>query len=395
MAAEAAGARELMQWGAAVRHEWALDWDFLTVNHGSFGATPKVVLAAQNEWRRRLEAQPTRFMTQENLAPALRAAAARLAAFVGVEAKDEFAFVVNATQGCNAVLRSLHFAADDEIVVLGHVYGAVRNTVRFVCERTGTRMVQAELPFPRPHPEAIVASLQAALTPRTKLAILDHITSGSALVLPLARMIEVCHAAGVPVLVDGAHGPGQVALELTVLNADWYVGNCHKWLNAPKGCGFIHARAVRQEDLHPVAISHGYGGGFLAEFDWTGTCDPTAWLCVGDAIDFHERLGGAAMRARNIALAAEAATLIAGRLGTETGAGNELTGSMSVVRLPLSGEISAARAQTLRKRLLEAETDAPLHVHGGAIWMRISAAAYNELDDYAKLATVAARVIGG
>ena len=136
-------------------------------------------------------------------------------------------------------------------------------------------------------------------------------------------------------LVDGAHGPGQVALDLTALNADWYVGNCHKWLNAPKGCGFLHARADRQEDLHPVTISHGYGSGFLAEFDWTGTADPTAWLCVSDAIGFHERLGGEAMRARNIALAAEAATLIAGRLGTETGAGNELAGSMGVVRLPL------------------------------------------------------------
>jgi len=380
-------------YGKAVRDEWTLDWDFLTVNHGSFGATPTVVLAAQAEWRCKLEAQPTRFMT--SVVPgALRDAAARLATFVGAEAKD-VAFVENATQGCNAVLRSLLLRANDEIVVLNHAYGAVRNTVRFVCERAGAHMVEAAIPFPRPHPDAIVANLKAALTRHTRLAVLDHITSGSALVLPLARMVEACHVAGVPVLVDGAHGPGQVTLDLAALNADWYVGNCHKWLNAPKGCGFLRARADRQDDVHPVTISHGYGKGFLAEFDWTGTRDPTAFLCVTDAIAFHERLGGEAMRAGNIALAAEAAALIAGRLGTEAGAGNELAGSMGVVRLPLQGALSSERLQALRRRLLEAGTDAPVHLHAGTAWLRISAAAYNELEDYVKLASIVAKVIAG
>ena len=203
------------------------------------------------------------------------------------------------------MLRSLRLAPGDEIVALSHGYGAVRNTVRYVTERAGARMVEAKVPFPRPSAEAIVANLAAVLTKRTRIAVLDHITSSSALVLPLARMIEVCHAAGVPVLVDGAHAPGQVTLDLTALGADWYSGNCHKWLCAPKGSAFLHARPDRQEDLHPVTISHGLGGGFLAEFDWTGTWDPSAYLAVGDAIDFHQRLGGAALRARNAALAAE------------------------------------------------------------------------------------------
>jgi isopenicillin-N epimerase len=392
VARQAAGTRKLMEkFGKAVRHEWALDWDFLTVNHGSFGATPKVVLAAQAEWRRRLEAQPSRFM-RTVLPDALRDAATRLAQFLNVDGKD-LAFVENATQGCNAVLRSLRLAPGDEIVALSHGYGAVRNTVRYVTERAGARMVDALIPFPRPHPDAIVANLQAALTPRTRLAVLDHITSGSALVLPLARMAAACHAAGVPVLIDGAHGPGQVTLDLRALNTDWYVGNCHKWLCAPKGCGFLHARPDRQDDLHPVTISHGYNKGFLAEFDWTGTWDPSAFLCVTDAIAFHERLGGETLRTRNIALAAEGATLIAGRLGTETGAGNELSGSMGVVRLPLAGEISVERAQALRRRMLEAGTDVPIHVQADAAWLRISAAAYNEVEDYATLAGIAAKVI--
>ncbi len=381
----------MSEFGAAVRHEWALDWEFLTVNHGSFGATPEVVLAAQAEWRRKLEEQPTRFMTTV-LPGALRDAAAQLAAFVGAEGKD-LAFVENATQGCNAVLRSLRLQPGDEIVALSHGYGAVRNTVRYVTERAGAALVDAVVPFPRPHPEAIVANLQAALTPRTRLAVLDHITSGSALVLPLARMVQACHAAGVPVLIDGAHGPGQVALDLGTLNADWYVGNCHKWLNAPKGCGFLHARPDRQDDLHPVTISHGYNKGFLAEFDWTGTWDPTAFLCVTDAIAFHERLGGATMRAHNVALAAEGAALLAGRLGTETGAGNELAGSMGMVRLPLAGAVSPERALDLRRRLLEAGTDVPIHRHGETAWLRISAAAYNQRDDYVRLAELVQKVI--
>ena len=392
MAQQTSGTGKLMdKYGKAVRHEWAIDWDFLTVNHGSFGATPKVVLAAQAEWRRRLEAQPSRFM-RAVLPDALRDAAARLAQFLNVDGKD-LAFVVNATQGCNAVLRSLRLKGGDEIVVLSHGYGAVRNTVRYVTGRAGARMVDVFVPFPRPHPDAIVANLQAVLTPGTRLAVLDHITSGSALVMPLQRMVEACHAAGVPVLVDGAHGPGQVTLDLRALNADWYAGNCHKWLNAPKGCAFLHARPDRQEDLHPVTISHGYDKGFLAEFDWTGTWDPSAYLCTTDAIAFHERLGGEAVRARNIALAAEGATLLAGRLGTETGAGNELSGSMGVVRLPLTGEITAERGQALRQRFLDAGTDVPIHVQADAAWLRISAAAYNELEDYTKLADIAAKVV--
>ncbi len=217
---------------------------------------------------------------------------------------------------------------------------------------------------------------------------LDHITSKSALVLPIARMIETCQAHGVPVLVDGAHAPGQVTLDVAALNADWYVGNCHKWLMAPKGCGFLYARPDRQEGLHPVTISHGYGKGFRAEFDWTGTWDPSAYLAVTAAIDFHEWLGGPALRARNAALAAEAAAMVAGRLGTETGGGNELGGAMALVRLPVSGAQTEDRALALRARMLDAGTDVPIHANAGAIWMRLSAQAYNELEDYRRLADI-------
>ncbi len=377
--------------GRAVRHEWPLDWSFLTVNHGSFGAAPRVVLAAQRDWQRQLEAQPSRFM-RAVLPQALRQAADRLAAFVGADGKD-IAFVDNATTGCNAVLRSLRLQPNDEIIVLAHGYGAVRNTVRFVCERAGAHMVEAAVPFPRPDTDTIVRNIAARLTDRTRLAVVDHITSGSALVLPLARIVTVCHEANVPVLVDGAHGPAQVTLNLRELGADWYAGNCHKWLCAPKGSAFLHAAPERQQDLHPTTISHGFAKGFLQEFDWTGTRDPSAYLATPAAIDFHARLGGDALQARNITLAAEATSLVARRLNTEVGATGALAGAMGMVRLPLPVPATLAVSTEVRERLLAAGTDAPTHVHGDALWLRLSAHAYNEIEDYERLAEVIAHVL--
>ena len=377
--------------GKAIRHEWTLDPEFLTVNHGSYGATPRVVLAAQQDWQRRIEAQPSRFM-RAVWPDALRHAAERLGQFIDADGKD-IAFVPNATTGCNAVLRSLRLQPGDEIAVLTHGYGAVRNTVRFVCERAGAHMVEAEVPFPQPSANAVVANVATALNERTRLAVVDHITSGSALVLPVEQIVAVCHDAGVPVLVDGAHGPAQVPLDMKAIGADWYAGNCHKWLCAPKGSAFLYATPKRQGDLHPVTISHGLGKGFLEEFDWTGTCDPSAWLATDVAIDFHQRLGGEALMTRNMALAAEAMALLARRLNTEVGTHGALAGSMGVVRLPITGEVTAETSMELRARLLAANTDAPTHVIADGIWLRISAAAYNEIDDYERLGEIVTTVI--
>lgn len=380
--------------GAAVRDRFLLDPDFLTVNHGSFGALPRTVAAAQDDWRRRMEAQPSRFM-ELVLPQALRDAARALARFLNAEARD-IGFVDNATTGCNAVLRSLRFEAGDEILVLDQGYGAVRNTVRHVAERSGARLVEAPMPFPRPDARAIVAAIAGRISTRTRLAVIDHITSSSAVLLPLAEVIGACRASGVPVLVDGAHAPGSIDLDVQALDADWYVGNCHKWLCAPKGSAFLWARRDRQEGLHPTTISHGYDRGFLTEFDWTGTRDPSPYLSVGAAIAFHEELGGAALRARNRALAAEGARIVAERLGTEAGAAPERAASMAVVRLPIAGRAAQENIAAMRRRLLqEFRTDAPLSVQRGAYWMRLSAAAYNEPADYARLAEIALKLARG
>lgn len=374
--------------GKAVRGEWLLDPDWLTVNHGSFGATPRVVLAEQDRWRTEMERQPSRFMRQV-LPDALRDAADRLAAFLGGTGRD-LVFVENATVGCNAVLRCLPFQPGDEILMLGHVYGAVRNTIDFVAERSGATVVEVPVPFPRPSGGELVAAVAGALTGRTRLAVLDHITSGSALVLPLERLTATCQAARVPVLVDGAHAPGQIAIDLPATGADWYVGNCHKWLMAPKGCAFLWTRPDKQDGIHPVTISHGYRQGYLAEFDWTGTRDPSASLAVPSAIDFHFRLGGAALRERNVALAAEGGSLVARRLNTDVGATAEMAGSMATVRLPPVGPATIEGAAAFRQRLLGARTDLPVFAQAGALWVRLSAQAYNELDDYERLASILA-----
>jgi isopenicillin-N epimerase len=372
--------------GRAIRHEWRLDPDFVTVNHGSFGATPECVLAEQDAWRRRMEAQPTRFMGTV-LPGALRDAASRLGEFLGARGED-IGFVDNATSGCNAVLRSIALRPGDEVLVMDHGYGAVRNTVRFVTARAGARMVEAAIPFPRVGADGVVAAVVSALTEHTRLAVIDHITSGSAIVMPVDRIVAACHDIGVPVLIDGAHGPGQVDADLNRLDADWYTGNCHKWLCAPKGCAFLWTSPRWQKETHPTVISHGFEHGYLQEFDWTGTRDPSAFLSIGSALAFHERLGGASLRLRNINLAAEAASLVARRLNTETIAG--LTGcAMRLVRLPVSGDTSAL---SVRARLLEAGTDAPVHAIDGGLWLRLSAFAYNELEDYARLADIVARV---
>ncbi len=370
--------------GKAIRSEWGLDPDFLTVNHGSYGATPRTVLAVQAEWRRRMEAQPTRFFARE-VPGALREAAATLARFLGAE-PDGVAFVPNATTGANAVLRSMKLEPGDEILHASHVYNAVRNTMTYVAERAGAKVVVAEVPYPRPEPAAIPSNIERAIGKRTRIVVIDHVTSPSGLVLPLAEIVALCRAAGVPVLVDGAHGPGQVPLDLGRLGADWYVGTCHKWLCAPKGCGFLYARADRRAGLHPVTISHGYGQGFAAEFDWTGTMDPSAFLALPAAIQFFQRLGGPELMERNRRLAAEAGKLVAARLGTEVGARPEMAGAMASVRLPLGGITNRAETAPVRQALLAAGTDAPVHAIDGRPWLRLSAYAYNEMADYERLA---------
>jgi len=295
-------------------------------------------------------------------------------------------FVDNATTGVNAVLRSLILKPGDDVLITDHTYPAVRNAVRFVCERSGARVIEARLPFPAESPDGIVAAVAAALTDRTRLAIFDLVSSASAIIMPVPALSRICRDAGARVLIDAAHGPGMVDLDLPALGADWVTGNAHKWLFAPKGCALLWAAKDAQPALHPTVISHGFEQGFADEFDWTGTRDPTAWLAAPTALAFYRSMGDSALRARNHALAVAAAELLARAWGTEAGAPAAMLGAMAVVRLPGRTTATPTAAQAVHDELWQkCHIEVPVMSLKGALWTRISAQIYNELDDYRRL----------
>jgi len=374
-------------YGAALKRAWPLDPAVTYLNHGGYGVAPHCVLTAQAEWRARIEHNPTRFMRRE-LAPAQREAASRLAAFLGASG-DDLVFVDNATAGINAVLRSLGFGGGEEILITNLAYGAVAKAARYVAERSGARVVEVAIPLPLSDDGAVLEAVAAALSPRVRLAVFDHIASMSALKLPVAELTALAKKVGARVLVDGAHAPGQIALEVPAIGADWYVGNCHKWLMAPRGAGFLWASPQAQALIHPLAISHGFGAGFHAEFDWTGTRDFTSFLCVPYGIDWHAALGGPALMARNAALAAQAAQLLVERWGTRTLAPASLFAAMVPVRLPLTDAPTIESAIALERRLShEHRIEAAIMAQADGLWVRLAAQAYNEIGDYERLAAV-------
>ncbi|MEJ0070459.1 MAG: aminotransferase class V-fold PLP-dependent enzyme [Pseudomonadota bacterium] len=381
------------RFGHPLRGAFCLDEAVAFLNHGSFGATPRVVLAAQERWRSLMERQPVHFMGRE-LPPALDRARAALAAFLGADPAG-LALVENATAGVNSVLRALTFSSGDEILVTALGYPAVLNAARFVAARSGARLVTVELPLPIRGADEIRAAIGGALSPRTRLAILDHVTSATACVLPIAALVEDCHRAGVPVLVDGAHAPGMLALDLARLDADWYTGNCHKWLFAAKGTAFLYARPDRRADLHPLVISHGLDKGLQAEFDWPGTRDFTAWLALPEAIAFHRSHDSDAVCAHNHELAITMADELARAWGTELAVDPTLLGAMATVRLPFGAGATAADAAATHDRLIDQfNVEVPVTALANALWLRISAQIYNEPEDYRRLAA-AVRAIQG
>lgn len=378
----------MSEFGQAVRHFWTLDWSATHLNHGSYGATPKPVLAAQDVVRQDMERTIGDFFSRQ-LPRRMRSAAAELAEYLGAE-PDDIVFVDNATAGAQAVLGSIELKPGDEILINDQTYNAVKNIARHEAGRAGARVVEVTLPFPvEDDGTSIVDALTAGLTDRTRLVILDHITSATAIVMPVERLVQACHAVGALVLIDGAHAPGQVALHLMDLGCDFYTGNCHKWLSAPKGAAFLWARREHQPWLHPPVVSHGLGQGFIAEFDWTGTRDPSSYLAVPAALSFRQTFGDSRIKARNRALAEEAGAYLAEAWKTRTGAPAALAGSMRMVKLPLA----SGAAPDLRLRLWQDHRiDVPVNALDGGLWVRVSAQLYNEMDDYRRLAEAVSRL---
>jgi isopenicillin-N epimerase len=382
------------QWAAL----WPLDPAVAFLNHGSYGACPTEILRHQSALRAEMEAEPVRFLGRE-LEGRLDAARAALAAFVGAD-PDDLAFVANATGGVNAVLRSLRLEAGDELLTTDHAYAACRNTLDYVAERTGARVVVATVPFPVSTPQAVVDVVLAGVTPRTRLALVDHVTSPTGLVLPLERIVAALSARGVDTLVDGAHAPGMIPLDLDRLGAAYYSANCHKWLCTPKGSAFLWVRRDRQAGIHPLTISHGAKGEragrtrFRLEFDWTGTQDPTAWLTVPRALEYLPGLvegGWPALMARNRALALEARRRLCAAVGTPPACPDEMIGSLASVLLPDNPRTPTGWRvpEPLQARLFDAHgIEVPVMRWPGPPrrLVRVSCQLYNRLEQYAALA---------
>ncbi len=318
---------------------WTLDPGLEFLNHGSFGAAPRAVLEAQAEWRRRLERQPVQFFRE--LEPHLDAARAAVGAFVGAD-PDDLALVSNATSGVNTVVRSLQFQPGDELLTTDHVYNACRNALR-LHEPRGVRVVVAQVPFPLRSPAQVIEAVLAKATPRTRLVLLDHVTSPTGLVFPVAELVRALGERGIDTLVDGAHAPGMVALDLRALGAAYYTGNCHKWLCAPKGSAFLYVRRDRQDGILPLTIGHGFNSTrtdrsrFRLLFDWTGTADPTPFLCIPVALEFLGSLlpgGWPELMRRNRALALSAQGILSEALDIGRPAPSEMIGSLAAVPLP-------------------------------------------------------------
>jgi isopenicillin-N epimerase len=291
------------------------------------------------------------------------------------------------------VLRALQFDPNDEILATTHTYGAVRQAIRYVCDRTGARLVEADVSLPVTGESSLVAALSACVTSRTRLVVLDHISSPTGLIFPVAELAALARARGAQVLIDGAHGPGQLELDVPALGADWYVGNCHKWLFAPRSCAFLWCRDDSKHDLHPLAISHHYGEGFTTEFDWTGTRDFSAWLAVVDALRFFDRLGAARVRTYNHDLVVTAASRIAAAWQTPLDAPAAMHGSMIALRLPprlqVYGPPTRDTARRLQSAILaEHRVAVAIIALGDALWVRISGQIYNTLEDYEKLLSI-------
>ena len=381
-----------------LRRHWTLEPDVAFLNHGSFGACPLPVLQAQQDLRQRLERQPVRFFVRD-LEGLLDAARRDLASFLGAD-PESLAFVNNATTGVNSVLRSLTWNKGDELLTTDHEYNACRNALDFVAERSGAKVVVAKIPFPIGSSDEALEALLACVTERTRLALFDHVTSQTGMVLPVEAAVREFHARGVETLVDGAHAPGMLPLDLNALQPTYYTGNCHKWLCAPKGAAFLHVSSKRRPDIRPVVISHGANTAdterprFRHEFDWVGTDDPTAALCVPEAIRFMGSLlpgGWPALREQNHQLAIAGRKLVCEALGIEAPCPDSMIGCLASLPLPAGSPAppkSALYADPLQDALLARGIEVPV-----IPWpappqrlIRISAQIYNRPEQYELLA---------
>lgn len=379
-----------------MRELFLLESDVIFLNHGSFGATPRPVFEVYQEWQRRLESQPVRFLGRE-LNEHLAQARAELGRYLNAD-PDDLVFIPNATYGANVVARSLRLGEGDEILASDQEYGACEYAWEYVCQRTGAVYRRQAIPLQASEEERVEAFWRG-VTPRTKVIFLSHITSPTALRLPVEQIIRRARQAGLITVIDAAHTPGQLPLDLGSLGADFLFGNCHKWMMAPKGSAFLYVRRELQEQIEPLIVSWGYhpapemssGSRFLDLLQWTGTHDPAAWLSVPAAIRFMEEHHWDMVRHRSHLLLRQ--TLEAAAELTDLPlayAQDSDYAQMGIVPLP------SVPAKVLKERLYqEYRIEIPVIEWAGKVFLRISVQGYNTPDDLEALLRAMKHLLSG
>jgi isopenicillin-N epimerase len=388
-----------------MKDNWLLDPSVTYLNHGSFGATPRVVLEKQQELQRRMEKEPVLFLVRQ-LEPLMDEVRTDLGRLIGATL-DDLAYVPNATAGVNAVLRSLEFSRGDELLVTTHEYNACRNVLDYIASRSGARVKPVDIPFPIRSPEVAVEAVMGSVTSATRLFLIDHITSQTALIMPVERIVAELNARGIDTIIDGAHVAGQIPVDIRAIGCAYYTGNLHKWICAPKGAAFLYVREDRREGIHPIVISHGLNSTrtdrsrFHLEFDWPGTFDPTAFLAAGEALRFIPSLvagGWPEVIRRNHELALRARDILCRALKIDPPAPDAMLGSMAAVPIPdgKPGDAASVFGDPLQDALFDQfRIEVPV-----VPWpsppkrlLRISAQLYNALDEYSKLADALGRLL--
>lgn len=358
--------------------QFLLKDDIVFLNHGSFGACPRPVFEEYQRWQRELEGDPVDFIgrrTQDLMRESKRELAAYLNAPV-----EQMVFVPNATYGINVVARSLQLEPGDEILTTDHEYGAVNNTWHFNFDKRGVKYINHPIPLPVTTPEEFVDRLWEGVTPRTKVITFSHITSPTALIFPAELICQRARAEGILTVIDGAHAPGQIDIDLTAMGVDYYTGNCHKWLCSPKGAAFLYAAPGRDEMLEPLVVSHGWArphdeqSKYLDNFNWTGTMDPSAYISVGAAVRFHREHNWSAVRAACHQLASQTRDRINEMTGLEPVSpdSTQWFSQMFIARLPWESW------ERIREHMWpEFKIEIPVLSWNEQAFVRVSVQAYN------------------
>jgi isopenicillin-N epimerase len=373
-----------------------LDPDIVFLNHGSFGATPKEVFAVYQEWQRRLEHQPVKFLGRE-IQTFLTEARAVLGNYLNAD-KDDLTFVTNATTGVNIVARSLKLGEGDEVLASDHEYGACNNTWTYLSQRQGFTYKQVAVPLPIQSNEDILASLWQGVTSKTKVIFLSHITSPTAVTFPVAEICKRAREAGILTVIDGAHAPGQIPLDMQAIDADFYTGNCHKWMCSAKGAGFLYVRREHQKLIEPLVVSWGWssqnhenlGSSFLDNYAWLGTQDFSAYLSVPAAIEFQKKYKWDKVRQDCHVLLRDCL----GKLNKLTGlepayASDSLYHQLAITPLPKVTDLTVLKNQLYDDYKIEI----PLTEYKGQQFARISVQGYNTADDLDALVSALAKLL--